>query len=227
MIDPSVTDEADPLSIDSELDPYDPANGFDESGSHYDDAWLASYREAQRARVQRIDDHARELLADQRAARKRFKADADQAAARRAVLSPVITTWRTDADPRCTDLGLDANDRRYGSVISPKPQMSNYVLGGFGRLTTADSWLSTWSGLSSNAAVGRCLAGVGIPTQIIEYTGDQSVFPSDIATALAASAAEEKDHRRIPATHFAKRLTPEQQDPLDTTVEALIAFNQR
>jgi hypothetical protein len=143
---------------------------------------------------------------------------------RRAVLTPVIETWRSDADPRCTDLSLDANDRKLGSVISPKPWVSNYGLGGFGRLTNAQSWLSTWSGLSSQASVERTLGGVSLPTRIIEYTGDQSVFPSDIAAALAASAAEDKTHVQIRSSHFGTRLTREDDDPIELTANALLEW---
>jgi hypothetical protein len=183
------------------LDAYDPSNGFSEDGSSFAAEWLERYRRAQRARVQSIDDHARELLEARRAA--------------------VIETWQTDADPRCTDLSLDANDRRMGSVIHPKPWLSNRGLGGFGRLTTPEAWLSTWSGISSNAAVGRCLASVTVPTKIIEYTGDQSVFPSDIAAALAASP--DASHVQIRASHFGRRLSREDEDPLPLTLEALLA----
>lgn len=53
MIDPSVTDEADPLSVDPSLDPYATANGFTTppNSSHYTAEFVASYRTAQRQRV--------------------------------------------------------------------------------------------------------------------------------------------------------------------------------
>lgn len=211
MIDPSVDREDDPFSVVPELDPYDPANGFGVSpeGSHYSEEFLGRYREAQRARVARIDERALELVSAQRASRKRFKAGSgDRADQRRGILTPVIATYRTDADPRCTDLRLDPSDRPYGSVISARPSVSNYGVTGFGRLTTPEAWLSTWSGLSSNASLTRSLTGVTVPTMIIEFTGDCSVFPSDIRAALTSLAAPDRRHVRIRADHFGRPLEP-------------------
>jgi hypothetical protein len=59
--------------------------------------------------------------------------------------------FRTDADPRTVDLSLDPNERPYGSVFGQRPELIDYGLVGFGRLTTPEAWLSTWSGLASRA----------------------------------------------------------------------------
>jgi hypothetical protein len=225
MIDASVADEADPLSTFAELDPFDPENGFGEEadgGSHFSPEFVERYRAGQRARVQRIDDRARELSAVRAKARERYKSDGGtERDRRRSVMTEIITTYRTDADPRCTDLNLDPSERPYGSVISPKPSMSNFGVGGFGRLTTPDSWLSTWSGLSSNASLERSLKGVTIPTLVIEYTGDCSVFPSDIAATLGALAAEDVTHHRIRANHFGGPIRRGEEPGISATVAEL------
>lgn len=209
-IDPSVASEDDPLSVVADLDPFDVANGFGDApeGSTYSEEFVARYRQAQRDRVARIDQRAHELIADQLAARKRVKSGSGtELDRRRSVLTPVITTYRTDADLRCMDLRMDPSDRPYGSVISARPAMSNFGVGGFGRLSVPEAWLSTWSGLSSNAALDRTLAGVTIPTLTIEFTGDCSVFPADMAAVRDALAAEDVNHIRVLADHFGRPLS--------------------
>lgn len=229
MIDPSVTDEGDPFSVDADLDPYNPANGFGEApeGSRYSPEFLDRYRAAQHARVARLDEWARELIAGQLAARKRFKGGSGDAAdRRRGVLTPIITTYRTDADPRCTDLRLDPSDRPYGSVISARPSVSNYGVTGFGRLTTPEAWLSTWSGISSNASLIRSLSGVTIPTLVIEYTGDCSVFPGDVQDALAALKSDDATHLRIRADHFGRPLAEGDESGTAAAVRELVPWTE-
>jgi hypothetical protein len=204
LIDPSVTDEADPLSADPDLNPFSPANGFADppTSSHYDPEFVTRYRAAQRARIERIDAVARERVAEAKAAGSRFKISGDPAD-RRVTLAPrVLTVYRTDADLRSVDLSIDPNDRPYGSLFGRRPDLTNYGLIGFGRFTTPAAWLSTWSAVSTNADFLRCGPGVTAPTLFIELTGDQACFPDDARAMYQALGSTDKTFRRVRGTHF-------------------------
>ncbi|WP_433062317.1 hypothetical protein [Dactylosporangium sp. CS-033363] len=204
-IDPSVTDESDPMSVDPALDMYDEANGHGRPAA-YSPAFLASYRAAQRARIARIDARARELAAEASHARKRF-AQTNDPRDRRASLAPrIITTYRTDADPRYADLTLDPNDRHAGSLFGRRPELTNYGLVGFGRLTTPDAWLSTWSANTSNAGFVRCARGISVPTVYVELSGDAAAFPADADAMFAAIAAPDKTRFLVRGQHFGQPL---------------------
>ncbi|WP_068257172.1 alpha/beta hydrolase [Janibacter corallicola] len=208
MIDPSVTDEDDPASVDPDLNPYDEANGFAEppTSSTYSEEFVERYRLAQRARVQRIDDEAKRRVAASAAARKRFKESGDPADRRLSLSSGVITVHRTDADLRGVDLSIDPNDRPYGSVFGSRPDITDYGVIGFGRLTTPEAWLSTWSGISSRAGFLDNAAGVTVPTLFIELTGDQCLYPPQ-AQEMVEAIPGSVTHVRVPGRHFGAALS--------------------
>ena len=208
-IDPAVADPDDPSSVLAELDMYAERNGFAPPGqsSSYSPGFVASYRAAQRDRIAKIDLLARERALEAAEARARY-AVSKHPRDRRASLSPrLITTYRTDADPRYTDLSLDANDRHYGSLFGRRPDLTNYGLVGFGRLTTPDAWLSTWSAYASNAGFERCAAGVHVPTLYIELSGDQAAFPKDAERMFAALAAPDKTREIVRGQHFGQPIS--------------------
>lgn len=197
-IDPSVIDESDPLSCDPTLDLYDPANGFrlPPEKPRYPEEFLARYRAAQRARVERIDRRALNLIARRRRARKRAAGDAGDIASRReSIAVPMMTVYRTNADPRYVDLTLDPSDRDFGDLWSRRPDLFNWGPVGFGRVVTPDAWLSTWSGLSSRAEIADNGAAVDVPALVITYTGDNAVMPSD--QKLIFESIGTRDKRRI------------------------------
>ncbi|MGV9711014.1 alpha/beta hydrolase [Gordonia sp. NPDC003424] len=210
LIDPSVTDEHDPLSLDPALSAFEPANGFAEppESSSYASEFVERYRAAQAARIRRIDDQARELAEQSNAARARFTAGND-VRDRRAALAPrIITVYRTDADLRFVDPSLDPNDRPYGSLFGRRPDLTDYGLVGFGRLSTPDAWLSTWSANTSNADFLRCATGVVTPTLFVELTGDAACFPADACAMVDAFGARDKHHVRVAGTHFGGPIAP-------------------
>jgi hypothetical protein len=209
-IDPSVADEQDPMSVVPELDPFSPANGFAEppASSVYPAEFLARYRAAQRARIARIDAIARQQLAKANEARAAFGTSGHPADRRRSLAPRIITVLRTDADPRTVDPSLDPSERPYGSLFGKRPDLINYGLTGFGRLTTPEAWLSTWSGLSSNADFVRCAPGVTVPTLFIELTGDQAAFPADSRQMINALGARDLSTATVRGLHFGGPIAP-------------------
>lgn len=209
-IDPSVADEHDPLSVVPDLDPYSPANGFAEppTPSSYSVGFLARYRAAQHERIARIDAVAREEVRRATQARARFKESGEAADRRRSLAPRFITVFRTDADPRTVDLSLDPSERPYGSVFGRRPDLINYGQVGFGRLTTPEAWLSTWSGLCSNADFVRCAPGVAVPTLFIELTGDQATFPSQTRRMIDALGTDDLTRATVRGLHFGGAIAP-------------------
>lgn len=211
-IDPSITDEADPFSMDVALFPLSEANGYrpKPESSHYTPDFMTRYRDAQRRRVERIDTRAKTLIAERMQARKRSKAGGSVADGLRGAFNEIFFVWRTDADPRCFDLTLDPSDRRWGTVWGADPLASNLGSVGFGRVCTPESWLSTWSGLSSNASFERCGSAVQQPALVLYYTGDNTVFPSDVEAIFQAIGSSRKQLLKVRGNHHGHALTPDE-----------------
>jgi hypothetical protein len=208
-LDASVVDEADPMQSDPDLDPFSARNGFDvETGKgKYEAAFMERYRAAQRERVARIDAHARALLDEKKGPRARVKEGAASVDDRkRAAFAPIFHVWRTDADLRAWDISIDPSDRKTGSLWGKNPFVSNWGSVGFARIVTPESWLSTWSGLASNAALEDNLYAARQPTLLVEYTGDQCTFPADIRAILGQIAAQDKTHVQVRGNHHGMAL---------------------
>ena len=80
----------------------------------------------------------------------RGRATADR---RAAIATNFMRVYRTDADPRAVDRSLDPSARDYGSIWGRRPDWINYGAVGFGRVVSPEAWLSTWSGLASQAEI--------------------------------------------------------------------------
>jgi hypothetical protein len=212
MIDPSIADEADPLSCDSALDPYNPENGYKpppESGKYSAD-FVARYRQAQRARVARLDSLARQHLALRQDARQSVVADdfhkqawpRQAHAMRQSVVCPYMIVYRTEADLRALDRSLDPSDRDAGTLFSYRPDLTNYMEFGFARVSTPRAWLSTWSGLSSNANVLKNAPQIRVPALVVSYSGDNAIFPADAQAAFDALGTSDKQLISVPGDHY-------------------------
>jgi hypothetical protein len=210
-IDPSVTDEADPFSVDAALDPFSEDNGFamPPATSRYSTAFVETYRAAQRQRVARLDGMAKALLRERATARKELKTQGTSATAalrRKAAYTPILTLWRTDADLRCWDLSIDPSDRAVGSLWGADPFVSNMGSVAFARLITPESWLSTWSGITSRASFDQFGAELTLPTLMLDYTGDQAAFPSDMDAIYATLGSSDKQRVKVRGNHHGMAL---------------------
>jgi alpha-beta hydrolase superfamily lysophospholipase len=79
----------------------------------------------------------------------------------------------------------------------------NYAALGLARTCTPRAWLSTWSGLSSNADVVANVARIAEPTLLVAAGRDREIFPADIAAIAAAIASADKRVEHIAgARHY-------------------------
>jgi hypothetical protein len=212
MIDPSVTEENDPLSCDPSLDMYNPANGFREppEPSKYSEEFIQRYRQAQRARVARIDAIARRYIDEQGYFQElvrqpefdKLPLERRAFLSRRALVGRYMAIHRTEANLAYCDPSISPSSRDLGSLFSPRPDLFNYLEAGFGKYQTPRAWLSTWSGLSSRAATLENLPKITIPTLVVNHTGDHAIYPADSAAIYQQSPARDKRITHVDADHF-------------------------
>ncbi len=234
MIDPSVTDEADLFSCDASLDPFNPDNGYRQppESSHYSPEFVERYRAAQRARVERLDATARRSLKDRNNARGEMRdggffqrpLQQQAPALRRAVGCPYMIVYRTEADLRAMDLSLDPSERDAGTLFSYRPDLSNYMEFGFARVCTPRAWLSTWSGVSSNADVVRNAPKVTVPSLVINYTGDNAIFPGDARAAFEALGASDKEIGSASGDHYGFGVGRQDRTGAPEALEKIVAW---
>jgi hypothetical protein len=180
-IDPSVTDESDPLSIEPSLDMFNPENG-----PPYEPEFVKLYRTAQEARNDRITAW---VLAE----RDRLGLHG--------VSDRVFAVHRTWADLRFADLALDPSDRRVGCYFGD-PKTANYGSFGIACTSTLRSWLSMWSLSESNCRSGPHLGQVSQPSLVIQSTADQGCYPSDARAIFDSLAAEDKRLEMVAGDHY-------------------------
>ena len=239
VLDPAVIDEDDPVATDPAWDMYNPANGYRPfpQPSSYDAAWLAEYRQRQRERNRRLDERARAYLAEHREARERTRqegfANLDWGVSgmvtRKARLGRYMTIYRTLANPAYLDPSIDPSRRPLGSIFSPgAPIIGNYGPGGLARLMTPQAWLSTWSGLSSQADLPDTIKHVHIPTLLVYADSDCDIFPSEQRELLEKSGATDRrlvdlpwaDHYLHPVGEEGRKLA----DPRERIIDLIVPW---
>lgn len=182
-IDPAAVDEADPLATDPSLDMFSSANG-----PPYSPEFMARYRQAQRARLDRLERWARVKLLQ---LRSMAHGPRDMA----------FVVHRTLADPRCLDPTLDPNDRAPGTTVWGPPREQNLAANSMGRYTSLTSFLSQWARCSRGDGPEN-LARTSVPVLLVEHTADSSTFPSDHDIWFRAAAGRITRHKLDRGTHY-------------------------
>jgi pimeloyl-ACP methyl ester carboxylesterase len=184
-MDPSVTDESDPVSLDPALDMYNPANG-----PPYPADFVDRYRAAQIERNHRITRWAR--------------AELERLAAGRGS-DRVFSVPRVWADLRLLDGSLDPSDRDVGRCYLGDPRRANYSPHGIAAATTLRSWLEMWSLAESPCRAAPHLARIEVPSLVVQSTADTGVFPSDAHAIHDGLAATDKQLELIAGDHYLRR----------------------
>lgn len=239
VLDPAVIDEHEPALSDPAWDMYSEANGYRPfpQTSLYDKGWLAEYRQRQRERNRRLDETARQQIAEQQSNRERLRGDGfgqlpagdREAITRRGRLWRYMVIYRTLANPAYLDPSIDPSRRPLGSIFSPgDPIIGNYGPGGLARVMTPRAWLSTWSGLSSQADLPDTIQHVRAPTLIVYADADCDIFPSEQDELLARSSAKDKELRMLPwADHYLNPVGAEGRalaDPRERLVDMIVPW---
>jgi alpha-beta hydrolase superfamily lysophospholipase len=194
-MDPSITDETDALSVDPELDPFNPENG-----PPYSAEFQARYRAAQRARNERITDWALERLDALKETRAR-----DQ----------LFNLHRTWADLRMIDPSIEPSDRKPNWCYQGEPIKANYGVFGIGSLCTLRTWLSMWSLRTSQCIAAPHLARITVPALVIHATADECVYDSDARAVFDALAAPDKRLEFVKDEHYVRNSRPQVADLID------------
>jgi hypothetical protein len=185
-LDPSVTDEADPLSRDPSLDMFDPDNA-----PPYPVSFVERYRAAQVERNHRITEwvfREHDRLIESGASDRTFS---------------VFRTW---ADLRFLDLTIDPSDRRVGCYVGDA-RTANYLGQGLADVCTLRSWLSMWSLSTSQCRATPHLARIRQPAIVIDASEDRGCYPSDALHFYDGLASEDKERTTVVSDHYLRRPT--------------------
>lgn len=202
-MDPAVTDERDPFSVDPELDLFAPDRTLP-----LDAAFVARYRAAQRARNHRITHWCLGEL-------ERVQA--------RGAVDRAFLVHRVWADPRFVDPALDSSARTPGRCYAGDPRRANYGPMNIGLTCTLRTWLSMWSLEHSGCRGAPHLERIRVPSLVIQSDADTGVFPSDARAIHDALGAEDRTLLTVPGDHYLETPEGARDDVADRIVDWLRA----
>lgn len=183
-LDPSVTDESDPASVDPALDMYSPDNG-----PPYPDDFQVRYRSAQLARSRKITEWVNAELD------RLDQLDLP-------VSDRIFTVHRRWADLRFVDPSIDPSNRPTPACWIGNPRRANYSVFGIGAVCTLRTWLSMWSYDESQCRGVNHLPHISIPALVIGADADTGIFPSDANFIHDTIASKDKQLHMVPGDHY-------------------------
>jgi pimeloyl-ACP methyl ester carboxylesterase len=208
FIDPSITDEDHPDVHDPELDIYDPANP---NQPPYDDAYIARYRGAQRARNERITARALERYAAMQAA---GRPDDEYC----------FVVPGTMADPRWVDPTVDPNDRKPNWSYLGDPRVANNSPSGLARFTTTRGWLSQWSVEYAQVDAVDAAPRITVPALVVVNSADDACPPAHQREFFAALGSVDKRFHEIKGANHYFSGGGAQKAHLDEAADKVIGF---
>jgi pimeloyl-ACP methyl ester carboxylesterase len=179
-IDPAITNELDPYQRAPDLDIYaaEPAHK-----APFSAAFQATYRQAQKARIDAITADVRQRLEDF----KKKGADKQE---------HCFVVHGTMADLRWLDPSIDANQRKPNWCYMGDPKAVNMSPAHLARFSSLRSWLSQWSG-ESRADGPKCAADISVPALVVENMADDACTPSHAARIAAGFTKVTPDCHQI------------------------------
>jgi hypothetical protein len=201
-LDPSVIDEDDPLSVNPELDMYNPATGFKKppQTSKYSPGFVEKHAAAQTDRMNRLVAKARQLESDKRRAADLMKdpffgrrSEYEQIKIEReALVEPIMTIYRKKASLKFTDLSLDPNDRMVGSNQGSRPDLDNWEFDVHPKPIKPTAFLSSES-TASNVFMLENIKAITVPLLVMCGTADLNEWPSEQLKTLDAATTKDKE----------------------------------
>ncbi|WP_272800659.1 hypothetical protein [Sphingobium sp. AntQ-1] len=201
-LDPSVTDENDPLSCDPELDMFNPKHG-----PPYSDEFIGRYRAAQVARNERITLWAESELDRVRGAQSqegRLTIDSFGSVSKDGVFDRFFAIPRQFADLRFTDLTIDPSKRDVGCYLGD-PKRANYSNYGLASITSAREWLAMWSLSRTQVRSDQQLPRITQPALVIMANHDTGCFPSHGHAIFNALGSDDKRMVELDGGHYFER----------------------
>ena len=174
-MDPAVTDETDPLSVDPALDMFDAAHG-----PPYAPEFVERYRAAQVARNDRITAWV--------------TAELERLAGGRGLGSRLQPAPRVGRPPLRRPDDRPVGPRSPGCYAGD-PRAANFGPFAIGGTSTLRSWLSMWSLETSQCRGAPHLGRITVPSLVVQSLADRGVFPSDAHAIHDALAADGQDPR--------------------------------